>query len=185
VVAEFRPNKDGTCCGPYYYHYRWLKGSREKTYLTRGDGERRQRELAEKREAWRALRQLVGSPGRGDGRAEAARRNGAEGGRPENPTGRYWHGSALRDRRDFPTEERDRVLFNYNEDAIRADLGFAISEDEYVELLREVRSELARRSQRGEAREDGMVLEVGLASYPSWTPLQGVEGDPEGGTGRR
>ncbi len=183
VVAELRPNKDGTHCGPYYYHYRWVKGAREKTYLTRAEGERKQHELSEMREAWQALRQLLQSSGRGDRRAGAARRNGAHGGRPTSPTGRYWHGSDLRDRRDFPTEERDRVLFNYNEDAIRADLGFAISEDEYVELLRQARAELARRSQRGETWQDGMVIEVKLDSYPSWTAAQAGAGDPKEDTG--
>ncbi len=179
VVAEFRPNKDGTHCGPYYYFYRYVAGRREKTYLTRQEGERRQRELAEMREAWRALGQLFQESGREDRRAGASRRNGDRGGRPESPTGRYWHGSDLRDRRDFPTEERDRALFNYNEDAIRADLGFPISEDDYAELLRQVRSELARRSQRGQAWEDGMIVELELESYPSWTASQAGADEPK------
>jgi len=179
VVAEFRPNKDGTHCGPYYYFYRHVRGRREKTYLTRQEGESKQRELAETRQAWQALRRLLQDSGREDRWAEASRRNGARGGRPESLTGRYWHGSDLRDRRDFPTEERDRVLFKYNEDAIRADLGFVISEDDYAELLRQVRAELARRSQRGETWQDGMVVEVELASYPSWAAAQAAEDSPK------
>ena len=179
VVAEFRPNKDGTHCGPHYYFYRYIKGRREKTYLTRQEGECKQRELTETREASEALRQLIQDSRREHQREEASRRTGAHGGRPESPTGRYWHGSDLRDRRDFPTEERDRALFKYNEDAIRADLGFVISEDDYVELLRQVRAELARRSQRGEAWENGMVVEVELENYPSWVAAEAATGDPK------
>jgi len=183
VVAEFRPNKDGTHCGPYYYCYRYVRGGRDKTYLPRPEGECKQRQLAEMREAWQALRQLLQDCGREDRRAEASRRNGSRGGRPDSPTGRYWHGSDLRDRRDFPTEERDRALFKYNADAIRADFGFAVGEEDYVEVLRQVRTELARRSQRGKVWENGMVVEVELANYPSWVAAEAAKGDPKENAG--
>ena len=83
-------------------------------------------------------------------------------------TRRYWHGSELRNRRDFPAEERDRILFRHNQQQIQSDLGFAISGDDYVELTRMARGELARRSQRGEKWEDGMCLEVDMSQLASW-----------------
>lgn len=177
VVAEYRRNKDGTLCGPYYYRYTYTGGKRVKAYLSRDKGEEQQAGLQELRQSRRELDRLLASLGEHDGRAATSRENGARGGRPPSLTGRHWHGSELRDRRDFPTEERDRALFKYNTEDIRADLGFAISEDDYVELMRMVRGELARRSQRGEKWEDGMCLELDMSQLSSWR-VGHDEGEP-------
>jgi len=180
VVAEFRQNRDGTWCGPYYYFYRYVRGRREKSYLPREEAQRKQRALAEMRAAAKALGDLLRRGPDNDRRADTSRANGAQGGHPTSPTGRYWHGGELRDSRSVSTKERDRALFNYNEDAIREDLGFAISEDDYVELMRRVREELARRSQRGERWEDGLAVEVRLDTLPSWLEDGGLAQADEG-----
>jgi len=176
VVAEYRKSKKGALSGPYYYLYTWTEGKRHKLYLGRQGGPERQASLADKRQERARSRELLRSLTRRDHRAKASRENGASGGRPASPTGRYWHGSDLRARRDTPTQERDRALFKYNKEDIRADLGFAISEDDYVELMRAARGELARRSQAGQAWEDDMEIEVDLSQLRSW-----VEHGPEQG----
>lgn len=168
VVAEYRTNKDGTLCGPYYYWYRYVGGQRVMAYLRRDEGEKQQKLLQELRRSAGEVRQLLASAGKHDERVAAVRENGARGGRPTSPTGRYWHGSELRAKRDYPPEERDRALFRYNTEEIRADLGFAVSEDDYVELMRMVRGELARRSQGGEKRQYGMCVELDMSRLPSW-----------------
>jgi len=177
VVAEYRQNKDGTFCGPYYYWYQYQAGRRTKTYLSREEGEKKQAELAEIRKANKALREFLDMA---SARRDAERLS--EGGTAPtadqpSPTGRYWHGSQLRASREVPTEERDRSLFNYNREAIRAGLGFPITEDDYVELLKTVRSELARLSQQGTPWREGVVLELDLSQLPSRRRLQGDSGD--------
>lgn len=162
VVAEYRQNKNGSVCGPYYYWYRYQNGTRTKTYLPREEGARQQAQLQSTRDFNSALSELTAimtdiQKEAGDDRQERA-----------SPTGRYWHGSDLRSRRNFPVQERDRALFNLNRDEICADLGFPISEDDYVELMRRVRSELAKLSQQGIEWTGGATLSVDLSDLPSW-----------------
>lgn len=162
VVAEYRRNKDGTFCGPYYYRYRYQNGRRTKTYLPREEGARRQAALSSTRSANNALSELLQILTAQQKKAEGNSRGRA------SPTGRYWHGSELRARRDFPVEERDRVLFNCNTAEIHADLGFPVSEDDYVELMARVRSELAKLSQRGVNWADGASVDVDMSDLSSW-----------------
>ena len=177
VVPEYRQNRDGTFCGPYYYWYRYEAGRRTKTYLPREEGEKKQAELAEIRKANKVLREFLEvasarrDPDRPSGSGTAPTAD------QPSPTGRYWHGSQLRASRKVPTEERDRSLFNHNREEIRADLGFPITEDDYVELLKMVRSELARLSQQGTPWREGVALELDLSQLPSRRRLQGDSGD--------
>ncbi|NLE95520.1 MAG: hypothetical protein GX600_07555 [Dehalococcoidia bacterium] len=162
VVAEYRQNKNGSVCGPYYYWYRYQHGTRTKTYLPREEGVRKQAQLQSTRDFSSALAQLTAMLT--DMRKEA----GIDHQERASPTGRYWHGSDLRSRRDFSMQERDRALFNLNRDEIYADLGFPISENDYVELMRRVRSELAKLSQQGIGWRDGVTLDMDLSDLPSW-----------------
>ena len=72
VVAEYRRNKDGTLCGPYYYRYTYTGGQRVKGYLPRDEGEKQRKRLEELRRTTREVQQLLASAGRQDGRTTAA-----------------------------------------------------------------------------------------------------------------
>ena len=154
LVAEHKrcgkPNcrcAQGELHGPYYYR-RWRdeSGRQHKEYVPRERSEQMRRALAKARSdsLWVRLRELRKSIKELDGDSKIARQRAGE------ALGRYWHGRRLRERRSFPADQRDRALYRMNHERIANALGWEITEDDFVELQRMIRSERKRRNRMRE-----------------------------------
>ena len=153
LIAEYKrcgkPNcrcARGELHGPYYYR-RWRDGDRRqrKEYVARERVPEVQLALAQARaDAPMAhLRQLKKLLDGLDGDAKAARQRMAE------QLGRHWHGRRLRGRRSVQAEQRDRALYRLSPEAVCAACGWQITEDDFVQLQRMIRSERKRRNRLG------------------------------------
>ena len=133
----------GELHGPYYYR-RWRdeSGRQRKEYVPRERSAQMRRALdgARSNSLWVRLRELRKSIKELDGDSKIARRRAGE------ELGRYWHGRELRERRSFPAEQRDRVLYWMRQNQIATALGWKITEGDFVELQRMIRSERKRRN---------------------------------------
>jgi len=82
----------------------------------------------------------------------------------------------LRERRSFPAEQRDRVLYRLNAEVVRAACGWQVTEDDFVELQRMIRSERKRRNRMGlpwttrdpATGREVLALELDLMRLPSY-----------------
>jgi len=166
--------------GPYYYR-RWrdAAGVQRKQYVPRAGADAMRSALTEAREEnpmvrLRELKKLLDEL---DDEAKAARQRMGE------ALGRYWHGRQLRERRSFPAEQRDRVVYKMNREQIVAALGWEITEDDFVMLQRVVRSERKRRNRLGlpwvtrdsETGQELLTLRLDLMQLPSYRERTGAD----------
>jgi len=163
----------GQLHGPYYYR-RWrdASGQQRKQYVPRGRSEqvRAALETARGSSVWTRLRALKRLLDEADDQAKETR------GRLAEQLGQHWHGRQLRERRSFPAEQRDRVLYQMNREQIVAALGWGITEDDFVTLQRMIRSERKRRNRLGlpwvtrdaATGQEMLALELDLMQLPSY-----------------
>jgi len=150
LIAEYkRCGKPNCHCargephGPYYYR-RWRdeSGRQHKEYVPREQSEQMRQALAKARSGslLASLRELRKSIDELDGDSKTARQRAGE------ALGLHWHGRSLRERRSLPSEQRDRALYRMNRGRIVDAVGWEITESDFVELQRMVRSERKRRN---------------------------------------
>jgi hypothetical protein len=163
----------GRLHGPYLYR-RWrdAAGVQRKQYVPRSQADAVRSALGEAREEnpmvrLRELKKLLDAL---DDDAKTARQRMSEG------LGLYWHGRQLRERRAFPSEQRDRALYRTGRERIVSALGWPISEEDFVTLQGMVRSERKRRNRLGlpwttrdpDTGREVLALELDLMQLPSY-----------------
>ena len=175
----------GELHGPYYYR-RWRDESgrqrkqyvpREKVEQTRGALERGRGDHL--RDRLREIREVLEELAQDSGRARE---------RAVEALGCRWHGVQLRERRSFPAERRDRALYRMNQAQIVTAVGWEITEDDFVELRRMIRSERKRRNRKGvpwkmadPATAQPLVrIALDLRELPSYCACVAMKGHDQG-----
>ena len=163
----------GELHGPYYYR-RWRdeSGMQRREYVPRNRvgvvrAALEKARANSPRELMRRLREL---------HALTREKSNSAARGLDQELGRYWHGSTLRQRRSFPQEERDRIAFRASQAKIQQALGWKISEDDFVQLQRMIRSERKRRNRLGlpwamrdpATGQEVLVVGLDLMQLPSY-----------------